>query len=227
MISIEDVSKVYTVSRQLRYPALQHLSAQIDDGELLAVVGPSGAGKSTLLHILAGIDTPTAGKVWFDGENICKFGDRRLARFRNRTVSIVLQDFALLEEMSVMENVRLPLYFSKGPAGVKKRRAAETLRALGIEGLAKKRVNQLSGGQKQRVAIARALVTRPRYLLADEPTGSLDTKTSQEIMKIFLELNRQGITVIIVTHNMEIAGQCRRVMEIRDGRLASGETALL
>ncbi len=219
MITIEHLHKVYVVSRQTQCTALVDFNATIADGELVAVTGPSGAGKSTLLHILAGIDRATSGTVRLDQLNISKMGDRRLASVRNTVTSIVLQHFALLDTETVFENVLLPLYFSRGGGKEKKRRVMQTLETLHIAPLAKKRVNQLSGGQMQRVAIARALVTQPKYLFADEPTGALDSKTSGEIMQVLQQLNRQGLTVVIVTHNMEIAQQCRRVLEIRDGAL--------
>lgn len=221
MIQIQKLNKVYCSSKQVKYPALTDFSTEINGGELVAIIGPSGAGKSTLLHILACIDTATSGRVIIDGEEITKFSPRKLAKIRNTKTSIVLQDFALLDDFTVFDNVMLPLQFSKGSKKTKKEKVIHVLEQLHIAELSGKYANQLSGGQKQRVAIARALVTEPRYLFADEPTGALDSNTSEEILNVLLDLNASGITVVIVTHNMEIAERCHRILEIRDGRLVN------
>ncbi len=221
MISIENLSKTYQIGKRHSYPALSDVSLQIEDGELLAITGPSGAGKSTLLHILACVDSFDSGSVKLDGQELSRQSPKKLAQLRGTTVSIVLQDFGLLEDFTVLDNVMLPLYFSKGAKKEKKARAMELLQQMGLAEMAKKNAGQLSGGQKQRVAIARALAGNPRYIFADEPTGSLDSQTAEEITQLLLELNQKGITVVIVTHNPELAARCSRIIELRDGKIAS------
>lgn len=222
MIKTENLVKKYTVSGRNKFCALKGVDLQIDEGELVAVIGESGAGKSTLLHILACIETFEQGDYYIDGVNIKNYNDKKLSYLRSHIVSIVLQNFMLLEDVSVLNNVMLPLRFNKEIKD--KRRAAEqALERVGLAHLAKRRAKQLSGGQKQRVAIARAVVTQPKYIFADEPTGALDSKTSQEIMDLLTELNRQGMAVIIVTHNPKIADQCSRVIEISDGEIIRDE----
>ena len=190
----------------------------MEDGEFVAVVGESGAGKSTLLHLLACIDSFEEGEITIDGKNIKKMGEKSLAKMRNQTTAIVLQNFALIEEESVFENVVLPLRFSRNTRSEKREKVRAALKRAGIEELREKPVNELSGGQRQRVSIARALVNSPQYLFADEPTGALDSKTAGEIMEVFQELNRQGLTILLVTHNMELAQKCGRIIRIRDGK---------
>lgn len=219
MITVKKLTKVYDLNKQLRYSALTNVDLTIEDGELVAIVGQSGAGKSTLLHLLACIDTPTSGTVTIDGVQTDKLSTREIAGIRNSVTSVVLQEFALLEDFSVFDNVLLPLQFSKGSIREKKKRVENILEILKIDGLSKKHINQLSGGQKQRVAIARALVTSPKYIFADEPTGALDSTTSDEIMNVLFELNRQGITMVIVTHNTEIANRCNRIITLKDGKI--------
>ena len=221
MISIENLSKTYQIGKRHSYPALSDVSLQIEDGELLAITGPSGAGKSTLLHILACVDSFDSGSVKLDGQELSRQSPKKLAQLRGTTVSIVLQDFGLLEDFTVLDNVMLPLYFSKGAKKEKKARAMELLQQMGLAEMATKNAGQLYGGQKQRVAIARALAGNPRYIFADEPTGSLDSQTAEEITQLLLELNQKGITVVIVTHNPELAARCSRIIELRDGKIAS------
>lgn len=219
MIKIENLTKTYNYKKSNAFTALKDVSLQINDGEMVAIIGRSGAGKSTLLHIIGCIDTFESGTYQIDDTNVHDLSDRRLAKLRNEKVGIVMQDFALVEEYTVLENVRIPLYFSGKKSGSAKEKALTALRRVGIEELAGKPVNKLSGGQKQRVAIARAIVNDPAFILADEPTGALDTKTSAEIMALFKDLNADGKTVIIITHDMTIADACPRRVEISDGKI--------
>lgn len=185
----------------------------------MAVIGKSGAGKSTLLHILACIDNYQEGEYTIDGTLVKNLSEKQYAKIRNEKIGMVMQDFALVEDFTALENVMIPLNFSKQKIKYKKEKALAALKSVGIGELAKKPCNKLSGGQKQRVAIARAIVNEPSMILADEPTGALDTKTSAEIMALFKSLNKQGRTVVIVTHDPKIAEQCDRIIEISDGRI--------
>ncbi len=217
MLILDNVFKVYNKGKTNEFEALKGVSLKVDDGELVAIIGKSGAGKSTLLHILACIEKFESGTYTIDDVSIQKLKERMAAKIRNEKIGVVIQDFALVEDFSCIENVMLPLDFSKKREGRRKEKAVKALQAVGMGEYAKKNVSQLSGGQKQRVAIARAIVNEPSVILADEPTGALDTKTSAEIMQLFINLNKQGRTVIIVTHDLEIAKQCSRVIEISDG----------
>ena len=186
----------------------------------MAIIGKSGAGKSTLLHILAAIDSYDKGSYLVDGVSVGDLKEKQRARFRNQKIGIVMQDYALIDEYTIEENVQIPLIFGKVKGNdVRREKIMTALENVGLAELAKKPVRQLSGGQKQRVAIARALVNNPAFLLADEPTGALDSKTSGEIMDVFEKLNQGGKTVIIVTHDMEVAARCGRVIEISDGEI--------
>lgn len=220
MIKIENLTKTYNYKKSNAFTALKDVSLKINDGEMVAIIGKSGAGKSTLLHIIGCIDTFESGTYMIDETNVHKLSDKQLANIRNEKIGIVMQDFALVEEYTVLENVRIPLYFSHSKKFDKpKALALSALKRVGIEELANKPVNKLSGGQKQRVAIARAIVNDPSFILADEPTGALDTKTSAEIMELFKNLNNDSKTVIIITHDMSIADSCQRKIEISDGQI--------
>ena len=219
MISLQNIRKVYNRNRANEFEALHGISLEIADGEMAAVTGKSGAGKSTLLHILACIESYEDGEYRIDGILVKKLSERRLAQIRNEKIGMVMQDFALAEEFTAVENVLLPLDFARKRKPNRRQLAMDALRSVGMDSMAKKPVNQLSGGQKQRVAIARAIVNEPSVILADEPTGALDSRTAQEIMDVFRALHRQGKTVIIVTHDMGIAAQCGRIIEIADGRI--------
>ncbi len=219
MIEIKNLTKTYNYKKSNAFTALKDISLKIEDGEMLAIVGKSGAGKSTLLHIIGCIDTFEKGEYTIDGTDVHKLSDKKLADIRNEKVGIVMQDFALVEEYTVIENVKIPLYFSKKKKGSANTLALEALEKVGIKELAKKPVNKLSGGQKQRVAVARAIVNDPSFILADEPTGALDTKTSAEIMELFQQLNQDGKTVIIITHDLGVAEKCKRKIEISDGEI--------
>ena len=218
MIKLEDIYKTYNLGKSNAFTALKGVNLTIDDGEMVAIIGKSGAGKSTLMHIIGCIDDFEKGTYKLADRDVSKISENKRANIRNSEIGIVLQDFALIEEYSAIENVMIPLYFSKNKAK-KKERAKEALKKMGIEELADKRVNKLSGGQKQRVAIARAIVNNPKLLLADEPTGALDVNTSAEIMKEFIRLNEEGMTIVIITHDMDVAKGCQRVVEISDGEI--------
>lgn len=219
MIILKNIKKVYNPKKPNAFEALHDVSLTIEDGELAAVIGKSGAGKSTLLHILACIDSYEKGEYKIDGISTVNLSERRSAQLRNEKIGMVMQDFALVEDFTALENVLLPLEFAKRKKPNRKLAAMNALNSVGMEEYAKKPVNKLSGGQKQRVAIARAIVNQPSVILADEPTGALDSKTAAEIMGVFRELHTQGKTVIIVTHDMSIAQQCGRIIEISDGNL--------
>lgn len=219
ILQLHNITKIYNDGKSNAVTALNEIELIIEQGEFLAIVGKSGSGKSTLLHILGGLDTPTSGDVIYNGEMMNYTNINRLASYRNSKVGFVLQDFGLLSRETVIENVCVPLLFSDCPITKMKRKSLDELKLVGIDDLAKRKVTQLSGGQKQRVAIARALVNNPHIILADEPTGALDSKTSYEIISLLEELNKQGKTVVIVTHDLSIAKRCGRVIEIVDGKI--------
>ena len=219
MITLQNIRKIYNPKRANAFEALHGISLEIADGEMVAVIGKSGAGKSTLLHILACIDSCESGDYQIDGASVSHLSERKAARIRNEKIGMVMQDFALVEDFSALENVLLPLEFAKKKKPNRKQIAMNALQAVGMADYAKKPVNKLSGGQKQRVAIARAVVNEPSVILADEPTGALDSTTAAEIMGVFHELHKRGKTIIIVTHDMEIAKQCGRMIEIMDGNV--------
>jgi putative ABC transport system ATP-binding protein len=198
--------------------ALDGVDIEIENGEMVAITGPSGSGKSTLMHILGCLDTPDAGEYILAGEDVSRLSKDRLAGIRNRRIGFVFQSFNLLPRLSALENVEMPLlYASRRDA---RKCAAEALETVGLAERKHHEPNQLSGGQRQRVAVARAIVTNPDILLADEPTGNLDSKTGEEILGLFQELNRQGRTVILVTHDPKVAGHCQRRIRILDGKVA-------
>ena len=220
MIQIKNLVKVYNKGKTNEFCALKGIDLSIDEGEMVAIIGKSGAGKSTLLHILAAIDSYDKGSYLVDGVSVGDLKEKDRARFRNQKIGIVMQDYALIDEYTIEENVQIPLIFGKVKGNdVRREKIMTALKNVGLDELAKKPVRQLSGGQKQRVAIARALVNNPAFLLADEPTDALDSKTSGEIMDVFEKLNQGGKTVIIVTHDMEVAARCGRVIEISDGEI--------
>lgn len=219
MIEINGLYKTYNYKKSDAFEALHNISLNIKSGSLNAIIGKSGSGKSTLLHILGCIDSFEKGYYKFNEKDISKFSDRQRAVFRSNNVGIVLQDFCLIETYSVIENVMLPFYFLNKRTSKIRDKAVSALKSVDMETLAEKSVNKLSGGQKQRVAIARAIVNNPPLLLADEPTGALDSVTSAEIIELFHQLHQNGKTIIIVTHDFEIAKQCERIIEISDGRI--------
>ncbi len=225
LIRIEDLHKDY-VTGAGRVPALDGIDLEIGAGEFVAIMGPSGSGKSTFMNILGCLDSPTRGRYLFAGEDVAGLDADRLAAVRSGAIGFVFQGFNLLARMDALDNVALPLVYAGVARASRRRRAAELLERVGLGRHAHHRPAQLSGGQQQRVAIARALVNAPRLVLADEPTGNLDTHTSVEIMRIFAELNReQGLTLVLVTHEADIAGYARRLVRFRDGRIAGDEVA--
>lgn len=221
MIKTDKLTKIYNSARANRCVAVDHIDLTICEGELVAIVGESGSGKSTLLHLLSCADTATSGEIEIDGLRVNKLNSRKLAKIRNSITAIVLQEFALINDFTVWDNVMLPLHFSKKSPMSRKSRVKNALVEVGIENLARKKISELSGGQKQRVAIARAIVTQPKYIFADEPTGSLDSKTAEQIIDLLMKLNSKGITVVIVTHNENIASRCSRLITVKDGRIVS------
>ena len=220
ILKLKNIGKIYNKGKQNACEALKNVDLSIERGDLIAIIGESGSGKSTLMHILGCLDEPTSGELLFDGKRVNFKSTRKLADYRNKKIGFVLQDFGLILNETALENVCVPLLFSKTPLSKMKIRARSSLTLMGIGKLSGKRANQLSGGQKQRVAIARALVNDPEIILADEPTGALDSKTSAEIVNVLLELNAKGKTVIIVTHDPKIARLCRRIVTISDGCLS-------
>jgi len=222
IIATEGLAKDYVLGPHVVH-ALRGVSVAIDPGEFVAVMGPSGSGKSTFMNLLGCLDTPTAGRYWLDGRDVAGFGRDELARMRNAKIGFVFQMFNLLPRTSALENVELPLLYSGLPARERRRRARERLAAVGLADREHHHPSQLSGGQQQRVAIARALVNDPAVILADEPTGNLDTRTSVEILALLQRLNRDGLTIVLVTHEPDIATYASRRLVFRDGRLRSDE----
>lgn len=221
MIELQQVNKTYSYKKANAVHALVDVSLRINEGELTAIVGKSGSGKSTLLNVLGCMDTFETGTYLFDGKDITHASGKKLATIRNQDIGFVVQDFALIADDTALQNVMLPFYFSRRTSlREAKVQAMHALQQLGMDSMAQKPVNKLSGGQKQRVSIARAIVHQPRLILADEPTGALDSRTAEEIMGVFQELHQNGSTVIIVTHDPGIAQQCSRIIEIQDGKIA-------
>jgi putative ABC transport system ATP-binding protein len=222
MIEIHDLKKTYLMGEE-EVPALAGVSLSIARGEYVAVIGPSGSGKSTLMNILGGLDRPTSGSYAFEGEAVAGFSDDELADFRRRRIGFVFQSFQLLPRLTALQNVELPMIYAGVPRAERRARAAELLDRVGLGSRMGHRPTQLSGGQQQRVAIARSLANRPHLLLADEPTGALDTHTGDEVLKLFEELNAGGLTLAIVTHDPEVAEQAHRRVAFRDGHIVSDE----
>ena len=218
LIAVSDLHKIYQVGTQT-VPAVQGIDLEIDRGEYVAIMGSSGSGKSTLMNMLGCLDTPTKGTYRLNGTEVSTLSDDQLAEIRNREIGFVFQTFNLLPRSTAAQNVELPLIYAGVKAAARRGRVSDAIEAVGLTDRRTHKPNELSGGQRQRVAIARALVNNPSLLLADEPTGNLDSTTSDEIMEILGELNGRGHTVIIVTHEEEIAARCRRVLRLHDGRL--------
>ena len=219
MININKINKVYNFKKHNEFQALSDISLHIYDGSMNAIIGKSGSGKSTLLHIIGLLDDFSSGEYMFRKQNVIKMSEAAKSKLRAKEIGFVKQDFALIEEYSVLDNVMLPLYPIK--SSQKKKKVLQALDKLGISNLAYKEVRTLSGGEKQRTAIARAIINAPSIILADEPTGALDSKTAAEIMNVFKDLHSEGKTIIIVTHDFNIANQCERIIEISDGRIIS------
>ena len=217
MITLKNLVKKYNPGMENEVVALGGINLAIKDGEMIAVMGPSGSGKSTLLNMVGLIDEPTDGEYLLDGENVGHLPDKKRAAIRNKQIGFVLQDFGLLMDRSAEENIIVPLLFSKESIGKSKKRIRPIMEQLGIEHLAKRRITELSGGQAQRVAIARAMVNNPKVILADEPTGALDSKTAEDVVDVFRTLNNSGTTIIVVTHNKSVADKCDTLYTIKDG----------
>ncbi|MCZ8315583.1 ABC transporter ATP-binding protein [Phreatobacter sp.] len=220
LIDTSDLARHYTLGDQV-VTALAGVSVKVEEGEFVAVMGPSGSGKSTFMNMVGCLDRPTAGRYVLDGEEVSAMSADQLADVRNRKIGFVFQQFNLLDRQDALANVALPMVYAGVARRDRKRRAEEALARVGLAERVHHLPTQLSGGQQQRVAIARALVNHPRVLLADEPTGALDSRTSLEIMALFQELNRQGMTVLIVTHEPDVAGFAGRVVRFRDGKVLS------
>ncbi|MDO8261571.1 MAG: ABC transporter ATP-binding protein [Candidatus Magasanikbacteria bacterium] len=220
MISTKNLCKYYGEEENLT-KAVDNVTLKVDKGEFVAIIGPSGSGKSTLMHIIGCLDKPTSGQYFLDNKQLIQFSENELAKIRNEQIGFVFQSFNLLPRTSAQKNVELPLVYAKVGARDREIRAQELLTKLGLGEKFLSTPAKLSGGQQQRVAIARALINNPLILLADEPTGNLDTKASYEIMDILKNLNREGITVIMITHELDIAKQAKRVIAMRDGKIVS------
>ncbi len=222
MIRLRDLTKRYqTGDQEIR--ALDGVSLDIADGDFIAIMGASGSGKSTLMNIVGCLDTPSSGSYEFEGLPLDRYDDDALAQIRNQKIGFVFQSFNLLPRTSALENVELPMLYAGVPPAERKRRALESLQKVGLGDRTEHKPNELSGGQQQRVSIARAIVNRPKILLADEPTGALDSRTSEEIMALFTELNRLGMTVVLITHEREVAEYAHRIIRFRDGRILSDD----
>lgn len=220
MIIMENIIKSYKIAKEDLH-VLSHINLTIQTGEFAAIMGPSGSGKSTLMNLIGCLDTPTSGNYYFAGENVASYKDEDLAHIRNSSIGFVFQHFQLLPRLSALKNVELPMIYAGISKSERRDRSEEALRKVGLADRMDYLPSALSGGQKQRVAIARAIVNEPKLLLADEPTGALDSKTSETIMEQFTKLNDEGATIILVTHEAEIASYAKRTIMVRDGRIVS------
>lgn len=220
MVEVEGLEKIYQMGK-VKVPALREVSFKIEAGEFAAIMGPSGSGKSTLMNLIGCLDRPTSGKVSLEGIVTQDLDDNQLAKIRNRKIGFVFQTFNLLPRSTALENVELPMVYAGVPQGERRKRAQELLSSVGLTERAFHRPNELSGGEGQRVAIARALANSPSIILADEPTGNLDSKSGEEILAIFQKLNKEGTTLILVTHNRSIAEYSQRIIQLKDGKVVT------
>jgi len=225
LISIKNLTKTYVLGEQI-VNALKGVSLDINKGEYLALMGPSGSGKSTLMNIMGCLDSPSQGEYWLNQKEVSKMSDSELSNVRNEEIGFVFQTFNLLNRMTALENVALPLVYSGISRKNREERAALVLERVGLQDRMQHKPNELSGGQRQRVAVARALVNNPNLLLADEPTGNLDTKTSHEIMALFEEIHNQGNTIVLVTHEEDIAQHAKSIVRLRDGMVEKSESTV-
>jgi len=216
MIELENITKIYRMGK-VEVPALRGVTLNVKQGEMVALIGASGSGKSTLMNIIGFLDKPTEGKYTLEGVDVSQLNDNKLAEMRNRKIGFVFQTYNLLPRAAAAANVELPLIYGRG--GQKRKLALEALERVGLKARATHKPSELSGGEQQRVAIARALVNNPSLILADEPTGNLDSKATAEIVSIFCRLNREGITIVLVTHEMDVAKQARRIIRLLDGQI--------
>jgi putative ABC transport system ATP-binding protein len=219
LVKLQDVKKIFSMGNT-QVQALRGINLSIHKGEILSIMGPSGSGKSTCMNMIGCLDRPTEGSVIIDGKNTATMNENELAAFRNKTVGFVFQQYFLLPNLNVLENVMLPLRYQKIPLEQRRERAEEALVRMGLSDRLTHRPNELSGGQRQRVAIARATVTKPALILADEPTGALDSETGHSVLDLFQEINSTGTTIVIVTHDLEIGQTAQRMIKIKDGLLA-------
>ncbi|EOI00364.1 ABC transporter ATP-binding protein [Enterococcus moraviensis ATCC BAA-383] len=223
MIKLEQINKFYSLEEE-KLHVLKDINFEIKEKEFVAVMGPSGSGKSTLINLIGFIDKKFDGQYLFEGKEITDFSDKELSAIRNKSVGFVFQNFSLIENNTVFENVELPLLYNGSAYTITKARVQEVLGKVGLADKGNKYPKQLSGGQQQRVAIARAIVNSPRFIIADEPTGALDSKTSEDIMQLFQDLNKdEGVTIILVTHNPEMVSYCDRLIRVKDGAIVEEE----
>ena len=222
LLHVHDLTRTYKLGK-VEVPALRGITLHVEKGEFVSITGPSGCGKSTFMHLIGCLDKPTSGDIFIDQVKVSTLDDDALASIRNKMIGFVFQSFNLLPKMNAQKNVELPLYYYGVKKEGREHKALDMLRVVGLENRANHKPPEISGGERQRIAIARALVNDPRIMLADEPTGNLDTKSSEDIMKVFQELNDKGVTIIIVTHEMDIVKYTKRVVRLRDGLLVGDE----
>lgn len=217
-IELVDLKKIFVMGKMVKVHALRGVNLKVRNGEIVSIIGPSGSGKSTILNLLGALDRPTSGKIIIDGINIARLKDEALSKFRNRKIGFIFQSYNLINRSTVTKNVELPAIIRGIPRTIRRRRANELLDMVGLRGKANRKPTELSGGEQQRVAIARALINEPTFILADEPTGNLDSKTGQEIGNLLLKVNEERkATIVIVTHNVELAEKSERILHLRDG----------
>ncbi len=221
LLKLENVEKIYKLDKEVEVPALNGVSLNINKNDFIALIGPSGSGKSTAMNMVGCLDTPTKGNIYLEKDNIATLSESTLAQIRGRKIGFIFQTFNLIPSLTALENVALPMTFQNIPKNKRLKRAKELLELVGLGNRINHLPNQLSGGQKQRVAIARALANDPEIILADEPTGNLDTKTGDEIMKLLKDLNKKGKTIILVTHNPDLTKLTNKVIKLKDGRIAN------